>query len=123
MEKNGDIYLDKYAGWYSVRDEAYYAEDETHLNEQKVRVASKTGTPVEWVEEESYFFRLSAYQDKLLKLYERAEFRAAEGAAERSREFRARRPAGPVDLAHHVRLGHSRAGRPTSTSCMCGSTR
>jgi methionyl-tRNA synthetase len=38
MEKNGDIYLDKYAGWYSVRDEAYYAEDETHLNEQKVRV-------------------------------------------------------------------------------------
>ena len=74
MEKNGDIYLDKYAGWYSVRDEAYYAESETHLNEQKVRVASKTGTPVEWVEEESYFFRLSAYQDKLLKLYERPNY-------------------------------------------------
>src|SRR5512147_1537958 len=74
MEKNGDIYLDKYAGWYSVRDEAYYAEDETHLNEQKVRVASKTGTPVEWVEEESYFFKLSAYQDKLLKLYERPNY-------------------------------------------------
>jgi methionyl-tRNA synthetase len=71
MEKNGDIYLDKYAGWYSVRDEAYYAEDETHLNEQKVRVSSKTGTPVEWVEEESYFFRLSAYQQKLLDLYEK----------------------------------------------------
>jgi methionyl-tRNA synthetase len=71
MEKAGDIYLDKYAGWYSVRDEAYYAEDETHLNEQKVRVASKTGTPVEWVEEESYFFRLSAYQQKLLDLYAR----------------------------------------------------
>jgi methionyl-tRNA synthetase len=71
MEKNGDIYLDKYAGWYSVRDEAYYAEDETHLNEQKVRVASKTGTPVEWVEEESYFFKLSAYADKLLDLYKR----------------------------------------------------
>jgi methionyl-tRNA synthetase len=69
MEKNGDIYLDKYAGWYSVRDEAYYAEDETHLNEHKVRLATKTGTPVEWVEEESYFFKLSAYQDKLLKLY------------------------------------------------------
>jgi methionyl-tRNA synthetase len=74
MEKNGDIYLDKYAGWYSVRDEAYYAEDETHLNEQKVRVASKTGTPVEWVEEESYFFRLSAYQDKLLKLFATPNF-------------------------------------------------
>ncbi len=74
MEKNGDIYLDKYAGWYSVRDEAYYAESETHLNEQKVRVASKTSTPVEWVEEESYFFRLSAYQEKLLKLYERPNY-------------------------------------------------
>jgi len=74
MEKNGDIYLDKYAGWYSVRDEAYYAESETQLNEQKVRVASKTGTPVEWVEEESYFFRLSAYQEKLLKLYERPNY-------------------------------------------------
>ncbi|MCF8476719.1 MAG: methionine--tRNA ligase [Pseudolabrys sp.] len=69
MEANGDIYLDKYAGWYSVRDEAYYAEDETHLNEHKVRLATKTGTPVEWVEEESYFFKLSAYQDKLLDLY------------------------------------------------------
>ena len=71
MEAAGDIYLDKYAGWYSVRDEAYYAEGETHLNEQKQRIATKTGTPVEWVEEESYFFKLSAYQQKLLDLYER----------------------------------------------------
>ncbi len=71
MESNGDIYLDKYAGWYSVRDEAYYAENETQLNEHKVRIATKTGTPVEWVEEESYFFKLSAYQEKLLNLYER----------------------------------------------------
>jgi methionyl-tRNA synthetase len=70
MAANGDIYLSKYAGWYSVRDEAYYAEDETALNEQKMRVSTKTGTPVEWVEEASYFFKLSAYQDKLLKLYE-----------------------------------------------------
>jgi methionyl-tRNA synthetase len=74
MEKNGDIYLDKYAGWYSVRDEAYYAEDETHINEHKVRIATKTGTPVEWVEEESYFFRLSTYQQKLLDLYERPNY-------------------------------------------------
>ncbi|MEA2982916.1 MAG: methionyl-tRNA synthetase [Alphaproteobacteria bacterium] len=71
MEKSGDIYLDKYAGWYSVRDEAYYAADETHLNEHNVRLSSKTGTPVEWVEEESYFFKLSAYQQKLLDLYAR----------------------------------------------------
>jgi methionyl-tRNA synthetase len=74
MEQNGDIYLGKYAGWYSVRDEAYYAEDETHLNEQKVRVSSRTGTPVEWVEEASYFFRLSAYQDKLLALFARPDY-------------------------------------------------
>src|SRR4029077_16955598 len=71
MEAAGDIYLDKYAGWYSVRDEAYYGEDETHLNEQKQRIATKTGTPVDWVEEESYFFKLSAYQQKMLDLYER----------------------------------------------------
>jgi methionyl-tRNA synthetase len=69
MQKNGDIYLSKYAGWYSVRDEAYYDETETRLNEHGVKLGPQ-GTPVEWVEEESYFFKLSAYQDKLLKLYE-----------------------------------------------------
>jgi methionyl-tRNA synthetase len=69
MEANGDIYLDRYAGWYSVRDEAYYAEDETTIGEDDVRRGPQ-GTPVEWVEERSYFFRLSAYQDKLLELYE-----------------------------------------------------
>jgi len=66
---NGDIYLDNYAGWYSVRDEAYYAEGETILGEDNVRRGPQ-GTPVEWVEERSYFFKLSAYQDKLLALYE-----------------------------------------------------
>ena len=74
MEKNGDIYLSKYAGWYSVRDERYFAEDETRVNEQGTRLSIDTGTPVEWVEEESYFFKLSAYQDKLLKLYERPDY-------------------------------------------------
>ena len=108
MHEAGDIYLDKYSGWYSVRDEAYYAEDETELSEQNGRVAIKTGTPVEWVAEESYFFRLSAYQDKLLKLYAAAELCVAEGAAERSRKLRARRPAGSVHLAHDIRLGRSR---------------
>src|SRR5207237_9590136 len=67
MMANGDIYPSKYAGWYSVRDEAYYDESETRV-ENGVRLGPQ-GTPVEWVEEESYFFRLSAYQDKLLKLY------------------------------------------------------
>jgi methionyl-tRNA synthetase len=69
MEANGDIYLSSYAGWYSVRDEAYYAEDETVVGEDQVRRGPQ-GTPVEWVEENSYFFKLSAYQDKLLALYE-----------------------------------------------------
>jgi methionyl-tRNA synthetase len=68
MEKAGDIYLDKYSGWYSVRDEAYYDESETTLNEKGQRFGA-LGTPVEWVEEESYFFRLSVYQEKLLDLY------------------------------------------------------
>jgi methionyl-tRNA synthetase len=68
MQANGDIYLDKYAGWYSVRDEAYYDESETRIDDKGQRVGLQ-GTPVEWVEEESYFFRLSSYQDKLLALY------------------------------------------------------
>ncbi|MGN6469031.1 MAG: methionine--tRNA ligase, partial [Rhizobiaceae bacterium] len=70
MAANGDIYKGGYAGWYSVRDEAYYGEEETQLREDGVRYGPQ-GTPVEWVEEESYFFRLSAYQDRLLELYER----------------------------------------------------
>ena len=69
MAAAGDIYLSKYAGWYSVRDEAYYAEDETTVREDGVRVGPQ-GTPVEWTEEESYFFRLSKYTEPLLKHYE-----------------------------------------------------
>ena len=69
MQQNGDIYIDAYAGWYSVRDEAYYAEDETTVGEDNVRRGAQ-GTPVEWVEEKTYFFRLSAYQNRLLALYE-----------------------------------------------------
>jgi methionyl-tRNA synthetase len=70
MAAAGDIYLDKYSGWYSVRDEAYYDESETRLDEKGQRVGPH-GTPVEWVEEESFFFRLSYYADKLLDLYRR----------------------------------------------------
>ncbi|WP_417668570.1 methionine--tRNA ligase [Roseibium sp.] len=69
MEANGDIYKDSYSGWYSVRDEAYYQEDETEVRQDGVRYGPQ-GTPVEWVEEESYFFKLSEYGDKLLKLYD-----------------------------------------------------
>ncbi|MDF9791727.1 methionyl-tRNA synthetase [Methylorubrum extorquens] len=69
MEANGDIYLAKYAGWYSVRDEAYYDEAETALGPDGNRRSIKTDTPVEWMEEENYLFRLSKYQEPLLKLY------------------------------------------------------
>ena len=70
MEAKGDIYLSKYEGWYSVRDEAYYTEDETVLKDDGVRYSRGTDTEVTWTAEESYFFRLSSYQDKLLALYE-----------------------------------------------------
>ncbi len=69
MEERGDIYLAKYSGWYSVRDEAYYDEGELTQAPDGTKRAP-TGTPVEWMEEESYFFRLSAYGDRLLKHYE-----------------------------------------------------
>jgi methionyl-tRNA synthetase len=69
MAENGDIYKDSYAGWYSVRDEAYFQESETELRADGVRYGPQ-GAPVEWVQEESYFFKLSEYQDKLLALYE-----------------------------------------------------
>ncbi|MGE2729658.1 methionine--tRNA ligase [Mycolicibacterium vaccae] len=69
MVDAGDVYLDKYSGWYSVRDERFFTEAETTVGEDGVRVATETGTPVTWTEEETYFFRLSAYTDRLLALY------------------------------------------------------
>ena len=69
MVAAGDIYLGGYEGWYSVRDEAFYAEDETSVGPDGVRVGGQ-GTPVEWTKEETYFFRLSKYQDRLLAHYE-----------------------------------------------------
>ena len=69
MEANGDLYLATYAGWYSVRDEAYYDEAETVLAPDGTRRSAKTDTPVAWTEEENVLFRLSAYQDRLLALY------------------------------------------------------
>jgi len=69
MEAAGDIYLDAYSGWYSVRDERFFVESETALVDG-TRIAVETGTPVTWTEEQTYFFRLSAYADKLLAHYE-----------------------------------------------------
>jgi methionyl-tRNA synthetase len=69
MQAAGDIYLDAYSGWYSVRDERFFVESETALVDG-IRIAVETGTPVTWTEEQTYFFRLSAYADKLLAHYE-----------------------------------------------------
>ncbi len=69
MEANGDLYLDRYEGWYSVRDEAFYEEKE--LIDGEAGKTSPQGTPVEWTVEESWFFKLSKYEKPLLELYER----------------------------------------------------
>ena len=109
--QNGDIFLKKYAGWYSVRDEAFYAEKETVLGPDGVRLGPQ-GTPVEWFEEDTFFFRLSAYQDKLLAHYEKhPDFILP---PERRNEVLSFVKGGLEDLssfAHDARLGHSGARR------------
>ena len=68
LVKSGDIYLDKYKGWYSVSDEAYYDVDEIQ-DDNGSKISKLSGSKVEWVEEESYFFKLSAWSKKLLEHY------------------------------------------------------
>ena len=70
LVNSGDIYLDKYSGWYSVSDEAYYDEDEIE-EKDGIKTSKISGSAVEWVEEESYFFKLSAWQKKLLNYFEK----------------------------------------------------
>ncbi len=67
MEASGDLYRDRYEGWYSVRDEAFYADNE--LTETEVGKFSPQGTPVEWTAEDTWFFQLSKYQQPLLDFY------------------------------------------------------
>jgi methionyl-tRNA synthetase len=69
IEASGNIYLGHYEGWYAVRDEAFYDEEELSARPDGSKVAP-SGAPVEWVREPSYFFKLSEWQDRLLKLYE-----------------------------------------------------
>lgn len=69
LVEKGEIYLGSYAGWYAVRDEAFYGEAELAKGNDGTLLAP-TGAPVEWVEEPSYFFRLSAWQNRLLEFYE-----------------------------------------------------
>ena len=115
MQANGDLYLDRYEGWYSVRDEAYYGEDELIEAEGDSGSAEKLspqGTPVEWTVEESWFFRLSAYQDRLLTLYEEHPgFIQPDG---RRNEIMRFVEGGLKDLSistHQFRLGREGAGR------------
>jgi methionyl-tRNA synthetase len=70
MNSSGDIYLDSYKGWYSIRDERFFTEAETTVGADGVRIATETGAPVTWTEEETYFFKLSSYADRLLAHYE-----------------------------------------------------
>ena len=68
IRKNNEIYLSKYSGWYSVSDEAFYSDDEIEeINGKKISSSSKSS--VEWVDEESYFFRLSKWEKPLLDFY------------------------------------------------------
>lgn len=69
MQDNGDIYKDSYAGWYSVREEGYFDESELTEDPETGEKRTPNGTEVEWVEESSYFFKLSEYSDKLLEYY------------------------------------------------------
>jgi len=68
LEKKNEIYLSKYSGWYSVSDEAFYSEEEIEKKDEK-KISTVSGSEVEWVEEESYFFRLSKWQEPLIKFY------------------------------------------------------
>ena len=70
LVNSGDIYLDKYSGWYSVSDEAFYDKDEIE-NRNGKKISKSSGSSVEWLEEESYFFKLSAWSNKLLEFYKK----------------------------------------------------
>ncbi|RDC59963.1 Methionine--tRNA ligase [Alteripontixanthobacter maritimus] len=86
MEASGDLYLDRYEGWYSVRDEAYYDESELTDGADGEKL-SPQGTPVEWTREESWFFRLSNYQDKLLALLDDDAFLRPESRRNEMKAF------------------------------------
>jgi len=98
LERRGEIYLGRFAGWYSVRDEAFY--DEGELVDGK----APTGAEVEWLEEDNYFFRLSAWQERLLEYYHANPSAIAPGS--RRKEVISFFRAGSVDLPHQLILGN-----------------
>jgi methionyl-tRNA synthetase len=118
-KRRGDIYLGSYSGWYSVRDEAYYQESEL------VNGKAPTGADVEWVEEPSYFFKLSAFTDKpLLEFYDKnPEFVMPESRLNEIISFVKGGLKDLIHFAHDLFLGHVQFRVMTNTSCMSGSTR
>ena len=120
MADNGDIYLDSYSGWYSVRDEAYYAEDETVLDAddgacRHRRARRSNGSRRRAISSGSPPIRTSCST-----LTNRSRISSARTRAERGDQLRQRRLAGPVDLAHHLRLGRPGSRRPRARHVCLG---
>ena len=119
----GDIYLGAYSGWYSVRDENFINEDETRVQPDGSRVVTETGAPVTWTEEQTYFFRLSAYTDKLLAHY--GPILSSSGRTCGVTRWSASSRAGCATSRSPARrsTGVSRCPTIPTTSCTCGWTR
>ena len=120
MEQNGDIYIDTYAGWYSVRDEAYYAEDETDRRRGR-RAPRPAGHAGRVGRGEELFLpplRLSGQAARALR--EPARFHRPGLAPQRGDQLRQGRPEGSLDLAHHLRLGRQGAERPRARDVCLG---
>ena len=115
MEERGDLYLDRYEGWYSVRDEAYYETEELTTAEDGTKL-SPQGTPVEWTVEESWFFRLVQIPAAVARpLRRKSGLHPAGEPPQRGRTLRRRRPEGPQHLAHQLRLGRAACRAATIT--------
>ncbi len=93
LVESGDIFLGEYAGWYSLRDETFFTDEELVTRPDGTRV-SPFGAPVEWVKEANYLFRLSDWQDRLLAFYEANPDFLAPSGTQRNPQLRARRAAG-----------------------------
>ena len=120
MEANGDIYLSKYSGWYSVRDEAYFGEEELSDGPDGQKLAP-SGAPVEWVEEESYFFRLSDYARKAHRpLRGQPRLRHPGKVPQRDRRLRQARALRPLDQPHQFQLGRAGPRRPQARDVRLG---
>ena len=109
---SGDIYLGKYAGWYSVRDEAYFVEGETEVGADGKRRATSSGAEVEWVEEPSLLLQaVGLGRPAAGVLREEPALHRAGEPAQRGHQLREGRPAGPLGVAHQLLLGRAGAGR------------